>query len=234
MEKRCVRLVVAFGLTSTIVAATPASADPIVVANATPVLDQSFEGPSRLDFLGLNVSGAFAWAQTFTVGISGELAAIHVLVSASPDATAPLLFDLRQTHSGVPATGNLDVLASVVVPRATVSSSHAFVTVDLSALDVPVTVGDRLAIVLQSPGPGIHYEWAGDGTCPVCGDPTYARGELFFRLSETDAWRSEPGDAGFRTFVRVGDVAATPEPATFLLLAAGIVGASLRNRRMPR
>jgi PEP-CTERM motif len=232
MHMRRVRLLVTLALASTILAATPAHADPIVVA------DQFFAGPTPTDVLELNVSLGFGWAQTFTVGIGGELAAIQVLVSkgaAMPDVTAPLLFDVRQTHGGVPADGNLDVLASVVVPPAAVSSSPAFLTVDLTAFAIPVAVGDQLAIVLKSFGPlintHVNYEWFGDGTCPACGDPTYSRGELFFRLSDTNSWDRDAGDAGFRTFVRTEDVAATPEPATFLLVGAGLVCATRRRFR---
>jgi hypothetical protein len=111
-----------------------------------------------------------------------------------------------------------------------VSASPTYLNVDLSAFAIPVAVGDQLAIVLRSFGTfGEDYQWLGDGTCVPCGDPTYARGGLFFRPADTAAWRSEPGDSGFRTFVRPDGVAPTPEPSTLLLLGAGFVYARLRR-----
>lgn len=181
------------------------------------LLDQSFE-PAAFDAT-YSLFNEQDNAQMFTVGVTGELGIVEVFVSNFD--LEPLLFDVRRTVNGLPQAADSPLL----VERAGVPTSITgeWFRFDFSADPIDVTFGDLLAIVLRSPTGSAGWNAAVfggyDGGKGVGRDPT-----------ESSVWagpgRSDLGDLGFRTYVR-----PVPEPASYLLLAAGAIGLLLGIRR---
>ena len=162
-------------------------------------------------------------AQTFTVGISGILARIDVLVREDSTSTGNLLFDIRTTSGGIPAASDTGILASVLLPHGTVPTdplTMTYTSIDISSFGLSVTEGEVLAIVLRTDAGG-RYLWK-DGA------PVYSRGEPFFRQPNVSLnWQSWSSaglniDFAFQTFVDVPS--AVPEPSTLTLSGLGILG----------
>jgi hypothetical protein len=198
----------------------PASADPILV-------DQSFL-PARLNL--------FTWvrddvvaAQTFTVGVSGYLTRVELLLTNDSGFGFAML-DLRPTLGGVPVEDGALALAHALLSVTTnnPSAPTALVAADLSGFSIPVARGDVLALVLQGP----EANWWGQTNA------TYDRGELFTRspslgmatfIRPVGNSPSElPYDLAFRTWV---DAAPVPEPGTLLLVGTGVACVAVRARR---
>lgn len=168
---------------------------------AAPTLDQSYEP------LSINMSSSrLDNAQTFTVGVTGMLTRVDVLISRI--ATADLLFDLRATQNGVPVESDTAVLVSVRIPAAQVPVTQGFFTIDLTPFNVPVVSGQVLAIVLRSDPDIMSYMWYG-----TYSPDGYTRGQFYFRHPPAwprPTWRAEAegpaDDLGFRTFVTTAPV----------------------------
>jgi hypothetical protein len=187
-------------------------------AGAVPVLDQSFE-PPILDLI-LGIAEDDTGAQTFTVGIAGVLTQVDVLVERN--GFADVHFDLRPTIGGVPIEDGAMALASVTLPASAVPFPAAFLSFDVSSFGISVVQGDVLAIAL-----GGNSRWS------ATRDDLYPGGAAFFRSSpDLPTFGSPSGirDLGFRTFVEPAAV-ALPEPGTFTLLLAGLLGLSAFARR---
>lgn len=170
-------------------------------------------------------------AQTFVVRNSGVITSVEVRVGRGTTPGGPLLFDLRSTKlDGSPSDdGPGAVLAIGSAPLDVVTGTWPdYGWVRFDSLDVPVSAGDRLAIVLQTDEGG-YYGWG----CRVGG--TYTDGMLYRRatgasLPTGGLWAANAGyDAAFRVWVDAG----IPEPATFGLLGLGSVG-FMSHRRTPR
>jgi hypothetical protein len=189
------------------------------------VLDQSSTAIGRRAFLCCD----WQWAQTFTSGVSGTLTRVDLYLGdpfgAQPTG-APLAFDVRHVRAGTPGTEG-DVIATRVLDTSAFVG-EGFYQFDVQAARLSVTAGERLAIVLTSSGPDsvAPWTWRGSDT----GEPAYAGGAMFFRLTRDEVWSSPLPDLdlAFRTFVRPGTTAATPEPGTFILVGLGV---ALRVRR---
>lgn len=157
-------------------------------------LDQSYV-PSALTN-GLEVTANQPVTQTFTVGLTGELAQIEIarIEHHNGVTTNPLRIDVVTTDpAGVPTS---TVLASVTVPPGGVSVTIAPLVVDVSASHVPVTAGQRLGLALTSPNaPGTpSYAWWGEA--PGGG---YPNGQVFIQQNlPLSVW-----DLAFRTWVAV-------------------------------
>jgi hypothetical protein len=199
----------------------PASADPILV-------DQSFL-PARLNL--------FTWvrddvvaAQTFTVGVSGYLTRVELLLTHDTGLGSAML-DVRPTLGGVPVEDGALALAHALlsVTRNDRSAPTALVAADLSAFSIPVVRGDVLALVLQDP----EANWWGQTNA------TYDRGELFIRSPSLgtatftrpvgNSPNELPYDLAFRTWV---DPAPIPEQGTLLLVSTGLACVAVRARRL--
>lgn len=202
---------------------------------AAPILDQSqplYDATSG--FLGY----VQTFAQTFTVGISGQLSGVSVTMRSS----GPVELRLLGTSAGVPT---FTVLASAL---ATPTSNDAPVYFDFTSNNFNVAVGDIFAIqpwTTESNGSavasqivanvgGYPYPW------PAGPDP-YTGGEYFFYdpgaginqwtpfvdyLEGQDAFRA---DMTFSTFVT-----PVPEPSAMLLVASGLAGMALARRKKKR
>jgi hypothetical protein len=115
----------------------------------TPTLDQVFEPGAANAIVGFATVGA--WAQTFTVGLTGTLSSVDLILSSGPTADDVIRVDIRGTTAGNPNLDDGAVLGSRLVSGLGLpeNNSSAFVRVDFSAQNIPVIAGQRLAIVLM-------------------------------------------------------------------------------------
>jgi hypothetical protein len=194
---------------------------------AAPILDQSFEAMSS-PLNGHIISSTQTPAMTFTVGITGTLTRVDVEVARSTTVpSSDLLLELRSTLPG--GGPSSEVLASVVIPAASVPTAFSFLPVDLTSANPQVTQGDLLAIVLQTSAPP-----SGGGINPYAWelDSGYPRGSSWIRPSGSTNFVSlDPIDYGFRTFVEPAQAAPVPEPSSFVLLGTAVGLLSYWRRR---
>jgi hypothetical protein len=174
-----------------LVSATPSAA-------AVQQLDQYYDGPTGL---GADVSFRYR-AQTFTVGLTGQLTRIE----ANVWGTGSSVFEIWNTTAGVPATIPGTPLASGTINF----NGNGFFGVDISPANLHVNSGDVLAIVQIGANVTSTAQWQGQDPGP------YTGGTAFTTLSgdPSGAWVPLTFDFGFKTFVTV------PEPGSALLLLA--------------
>ena len=201
-------------------------------AAALPILDQEYD-PTIDRLLGIGqVEGQadpdIDLAQTFTVGITGILTSVEVLIRRESGITEDLLFDIRTIAGGVPteADAGANVLANTSLSAAGIPLASEFVSVDLSSFGLAVTAGEVLSIVLQSDGANPAYLWSGTAADGYAGGGTFRR---FLSIPATWGTTGAASDLAFRTFVE-----PVPEPSTALLLMAGILGLGTLPRRASR
>ena len=209
MKKRLVRLGLAFYGLCSIALVTPSMAT------------RSFE-PASPDTIPTIFDGLH-WGQTFTVGVSGTLTSVQVLVAQLFNQQAEdLLVTIFNTSGGLPnnpVTPAIHLSPTIVpiVQHASDFTDYAYLSASFS---LPVTTGNVLAIVLST-GDTSQYFWAG----VLSGG--YPRGQLF--RNEGFVWTPEGvEDQVFRTFVE--PKANVPELPSLLLFAFGFA-ALLRYRR---
>jgi len=184
--------------------------------NATPQsiiykTDQAFE-PVTINM----ATGRLDKAQTFTVGKSGTLVKVDLLMARQPGATADLLFDIRRTSSGKPNTDDAATLVSLRIPAQLVPETEGnYYSIDFSSKAFEVTVGEALAIVIRSYPDVESYTWWGKTT-----DNGYVNGHHYFRHPPgwpRPAWYADVAgtDMGFRTYLldtTVPDITAPSAP----------------------
>lgn len=178
----------------------------------------------------------YGYAQSFTVGISGELDSIAVGLVNTSGAAFPLTFSL---YAGVPTNVSNTPLYSTAwaapefaVPLGVYIPWSTLPTIDLSAANIQVTAGQQLTFALTTPTPATYQlAWLNY----VNGEPfTVDGGDKYALGYGGSVLKSYPygGDFAFRTFVSQGG--AVPETGTWALMILGFAatGASLRRRRV--
>lgn len=158
--------------------------------------------------------------QTFTVGKSGTLDHIDVLMLKLGDIFTPTTdpeLSVYATSGGLPTGAPL---VTVSTPRAGVPlNAPGFVSFDVSTAGIAVAAGQVLAFGVHADSPGGTYfvQVEGDKGQP----DDYALGQGVSRVlnDPPDPWvvLSPPEDHGFRTYVDV-----VPEPASVVLLLCGL------------
>lgn len=196
-------LIACGGSSSSEPAEVPMDQTPPPAPQPVVMLDQEFD-PGGTTSLSSGVSGSINKAQTFTVGLTGTLTRVEVLINndgvdlaQQPD----LLFDIRPAPGGVPSDDDGSALFQVSIPRDELESmaTPAFYAVELGALGFAVTAGDSLALVFRGADGNNIAVLFGENTNP------YPDGEHFFRNpgAGITSWRATDvrHDIGFRTFV---------------------------------
>jgi hypothetical protein len=190
-------------------------------ARAAPVLDQSWDPPGQSVIQG--GVGSFAQltveqAQSLAVGVSGYLAQVAVLVELDGRSQLPTSVNLSIYRisgsdyfdgSGVLLGGGTFVLDQFLGPF--------WKSVSFGETAVPVTAGDRLAIVMSSSGLTL---WCGDLGDGYSG----GQGSSIANTYDPVAWKRNDYDLRFRTFV-------VPEPHALVLLAASLLALCASRRR---
>jgi hypothetical protein len=186
-------------------------------------LDQSFEP----DFTGTSapINSLVNWAQTFTVGLTGTLTQVDLLLHRLGLTIPPgsdIIMEIRPTASGIPNEDISSVLASALIPPGDIPAGgpESFVAVDISTTGLSVTTGDVLAIVLRAPGIdviGLDIDWWGNSL------DEYGSGSAFrqFISGGSFTWDLIPDgdvDFGFRTYVQV-----IPIPPALWLFGSGLL-----------
>lgn len=209
-------------------------------ANAEVILDQEFKLPVNT---GINYYHDYPedfLAQTFTVQNTGELAGVGVQGAVSGRGQFIDDLHIRVTRVGDDGFALKDeVLAEATIAAAQLpiapSVSPATITdVDLSSWHVPVTSGDRLAILFSSehayysPASAPHYVWffqtrnphpGGEFSIysPTLYGPTPLR-DIYLPVDDKTV------DAGFRVYIDV-----IPEPNSAVLLSCALAGCCRRR-----
>jgi hypothetical protein len=182
----------------------------LTASAASAVLDQSSPTGQNTTFVGTAIGNTPGdRAHTFTVGLGGWLTEIEVYVSQNTSGS-PLLLDVRPTDAnGRPLASNESILASA--SNASVLGTPSFASFDISAANLIVSPGDRLAIVLRSSL--AEYVWYGQVSNP------YGGGSGFYRSGFSSvSWSDSVNpsfDVAFRTYV-----SPVPEPEGHLLIAS--------------
>lgn len=197
------------------------------------IVDQEFVPSSSAAWQGV-VSSQVAQAQTFTVGVTGTLVQIDVLVvtyAAFEGFLGDLLVALLPTVNGVPSDDPDSLIAGGVVPFSQVPKGFpsSFTSVSLVGVDGPVSVvnGDVLAVALLAEE-GDFYEWRGD-----YGD--YPGGASFWATENVPTWIAvQPyggvyPNFGFKTYVE-----PIPLPGALPLMAGAlaVIGLGYSRRRI--
>jgi hypothetical protein len=159
-------------------------------------------GTSRVDGFGV--------AQTFTVGIEGELAHIGVELNVGPGVNVSM--SLLTANGSVPTFNYLGTFSAI---SAAASKLTFF---DVTSLHLDVFVGDVL----------VFEVYAGH---PVASATSYLRGSKFFRNAQAGITNWTPAGADFIFETYVETAAAIAEPATIALLGTGLLGVGWIRRR---
>lgn len=189
-------------------------------------------------------------AQTFTVGITGTLARVDVLVHRLPitegglvSGSSDLVLDIWRAPLGTIGGDPNDLLGSVSVSKDAVPVRETnpvidfdLVKIDVLSLGIAVSMDDHLAISLRSSGVypvslewNTPYVWLGTDSMRGL---DYSGGYRWSRGLPVDGiWRADWLDQAFRTYV-----SAVPEPSTYALMLAGtcMLGIAARRRRVGR
>lgn len=190
------------------------------------ILDQS----SPAGNLSFFVNEELDQAQTFTVGLSGQLTQFDLFIGRAAATTDDLLIDIRQITgaAGPPTEPNAgsNIVVTVTASAVSVPTTPSWNIFDISASNIPVLAGEEYAIALRSASDDpVGYTWLATAADP------YAGGSSYQRLVTTGApWQdssfTKDVDLPFRTFV------AIPEPSfVFGMTSLSLLSAMRRRRR---
>jgi probable HAF family extracellular repeat protein len=198
------------------------------------VLDQANDEAVTdvISFSEINIP--YDFAQTFTVGLSGQLSRIELDVWRKSVTTQNLRVDIRRTVAGTPVASDSQALGVVTLPPSAVPIEpiHSFpyvpqfTSIDFSSFNIQVHSGDVLAIALHCDATDYYhgYLWHTSNQ----GVDNYPRGTEFGRYNG-GAWYAPQYDCAFHTFVTV------PEPSMIVLLLAGALASiAVAWRKMKR
>lgn len=198
-------------------------------AAADRCVDQGYDPGQIRDLSGV-VNRGLIEAQTFTVGMTGTLLRVDVMVGRDPEfapgkQARDLEVEIRRTADGLPTN---TLLASVrvepgdipVVPDPPLNPG--FLEVDFSARGLRVTAGEVLAIALRCPAclehPSGPYLWM------VSRNNPYPRGRFAHRPAGGLWVPHENDDAAFGIFVNDRTLDQCCEPARFTNQAGVVSG----------
>jgi hypothetical protein len=194
-------------------------------ASATVVIDQNFvttDHPDNGTGLGITTTSL---GQTFTVGVTGKLAAVEFNILKFSGMTGDVTVDIRSLAGGAPDSLASNALASATVANGDIAtygpSPYAWTTilVDFSAANIMVTAGDMLSFVLSSPI-GQEFGVQTDYTDGYAGGSRWSQngdGNAFDELADADL--------AFNTYVDL------PEPGTLAVFGLGLAGLAFARRR---
>lgn len=164
-----------------------------VPGDASSIKDQAFE-PSPPDTIPTIFSN-YRWAETFTVGLTGTLTGVDVLVAQlfneQPEDLEITIFDTTGgAHVALTAPVHISPASVPIVLHPSTFSGYAYLSARFA---LAVTAGDVLAIVVST-GPTSQYYWAG------AFGGGYPGGQLY--LTTGGMWGPVGSqDQAFRTFV---------------------------------
>ena len=202
------------------------------------VLDQSVLNQSTSGFSGTVLTSSNQLAQTFTVGITGQLSRIDLQVVQAGN-TNPITQDLvLVVYLPLSSTNLLGTTLATVnihpndVPNGSQSLAGALVSVDLDPFSILVNAGDVLSLVLMSdqfvPNPAFkHYTWVTPGgtTNP------YPGGQAWSNRFPAGFAPLTNRDFGFQTYVsNPVIITPVPEPSGKIFVVAGLAGLLLLRR----
>lgn len=212
--------------------ATLAAAAGLTLATAgqaAPLLDQEYDAFAAGADSAVLLNTNFAHAQSFTVGIAGQLTSMEIQIRRTnlDPPISDLTFDILPIQGGIPggtplASGSI---ASASVPELDFTDD-SFVSVDLTSFNLFVGVGEVLAIALEYLDSG-SYNWL---STPV--GNFYGAGAQFVSLPPGPFdIELVNGDLGFRTFVDPDATPPVPEPGTLASLAFGLLAFGFARRQ---
>lgn len=185
-------------------------------AAAVPVLDQDNSSATVIGAGAGSLGTTFGRAQTFTVGVAGDLAAIEFQLGNVNDT--PSRIDILATSGGVP-TGGSPVDPSVLGTVFGGTNNAGWASFDVLSLGLSVAVGDVLAFKV----------WEGH---VLAADTSYAGGNAFFfnTGANIDDWATQSSELLFRTYVEEA-APAVPLPAGLPLLLSGVAALAITRKR---
>jgi hypothetical protein len=183
-----------------------------VASNAASQIDQSNIGPSQ--FL---ADGTISFAQTFTVGTSGQLTGVdlRLLRVASGIDTGNFVVEVRSAPGGIPSPPLSPPLASIAASDTTLPNQSVgdfnytgFTHFDLTSSGLMVNAGEVLAIDI-TPTTGVD-----NNNFPIVfgtGD-TYEGGFAYEGFTATDSWTRTGVFANYDLLFNTYIDPAVPEP----------------------